>query len=165
MTTTPTGPCAKCDVYGGCPEYCWCNGKPTPTPGEDVVRLREECKRLASEYGAACEKIHEAQGIYAQDGAVAYSLNRERALIAAIDRLASLAAGVSLVPQWQPIETAPKEGHFLVYLPEEQSKVQSARKNANGVFVIGGHFAFDMSKPTHWMLLPDAPALSPPIAE
>lgn len=58
---------------------------------------------------------------------------------------------------WQPIETAPREGSFLVYTPDERLKVQGAHRNANGVFVIGNSFAFDITRPTHWMLLPPAP--------
>jgi hypothetical protein len=63
----------------------------------------------------------------------------------------------ALKPKWQHIRTAPAEGHFLVYMPKEMSKVQAARKNRNGVFIIGNNFAFDMSPATHWMPLPELP--------
>lgn len=58
---------------------------------------------------------------------------------------------------WQPIETAPEHGQFLVYMPEEpRRKIQAAEWHPN-VKVIGNHFAFDLTKPTHWMPLPDPP--------
>ncbi len=57
---------------------------------------------------------------------------------------------------WQPIETAPKDGTFLVYMPNERIKVQAARFHPN-VKVIGGVFAFELTKPTHWMPLPEPP--------
>lgn len=51
---------------------------------------------------------------------------------------------------WQPIETAPKVGVFLVYLPDELRKFQVMYRNERGVTIIGGAFGFDMSKPTLW---------------
>ena len=58
--------------------------------------------------------------------------------------------------EWQPIETAPENGEFLVYLPNERMKVQSVLWHPN-VKIIGSQFAFDTSKPTHWMPLPEPP--------
>lgn len=59
--------------------------------------------------------------------------------------------------EWQPIETAPEHGQFLVYMPDEPfNKIQAATFHAN-YKVIGNHFAFDLTKPTHWMPLPDPP--------
>lgn len=58
---------------------------------------------------------------------------------------------------WLSIETAPKVGEFLVWMPEEIHKVQAAWRNANGVFVIGGVFHFDTSKPTYWQPFPASP--------
>jgi len=58
--------------------------------------------------------------------------------------------------EWQPIETAPAEGEFLVYMPEERNTFQVMRKHPN-VSIIGNVFAFDLTKPTHWMPLPPAP--------
>jgi hypothetical protein len=59
-------------------------------------------------------------------------------------------------PAWQPIETAPDSGVFLVYMPDERTKFQVAKFHPN-VRVIGNCFAFDITKPTHWMPLPEAP--------
>lgn len=59
---------------------------------------------------------------------------------------------------WQPIETAPEDGLFLVYMPNEppHSMFQVARWHPNAK-VIGHVFAFDLTKPTHWMPLPSPP--------
>ena len=58
---------------------------------------------------------------------------------------------------WLPIETAPEEGQFLVYMPEDKRcPIQVAKWHPN-VKVIGNQFAFDQPKPTHWMPLPEAP--------
>jgi hypothetical protein len=62
---------------------------------------------------------------------------------------------------WQPIEKAPKDGQFLVYLPNEHRQIQVMYRNSGSRFaVIGGAFAFDLTKPTHWMPLPEPPALA-----
>ena len=62
------------------------------------------------------------------------------------------------VSGWQPIETAPSEGVFLVYLEKEMlsSRVHSTRWRSN-VKVIGGLLHFECPKPTHWMPLPNPP--------
>ena len=58
---------------------------------------------------------------------------------------------------WQSIDSAPKDGQFLVYMPDESvDKIQAANYRPN-VKVIGNHFAFDLTKPTHWQPLPPAP--------
>jgi hypothetical protein len=62
---------------------------------------------------------------------------------------------------WQPIETAPKEGEYLVYMPAERHPIQVARYHPN-VKVIGNVFAFDLSPPTHWMPLPAPPTQEAP---
>ena len=59
--------------------------------------------------------------------------------------------------QWMPIENAPEEGQFLVYMPDDQRQpIQVAKWHPN-VKVIGNVFAFDSHKPTHWMPLPQPP--------
>ena len=59
---------------------------------------------------------------------------------------------------WQPIETAPKDGQFLVYMPTDDRQPMQVAKWHPNVKVIGGVFAFDAEPPTHWMPLPSAPA-------
>ena len=59
---------------------------------------------------------------------------------------------------WQPISTAPAEGVFLVYMPDERAseRIQVAKWHPN-VKVIGGCFHFDRKPVTHWMPLPNPP--------
>lgn len=62
--------------------------------------------------------------------------------------------------EWQPIETAPIKGTFLVWLPEPDGRMGSQvalMMNHPNVQFINGNFAFDLSKPTHWMPLPEPP--------
>lgn len=61
--------------------------------------------------------------------------------------------------EWQPIETAPTAGIFLVYMPleREDRKMQVANWRPN-VKVIGGLFSFDCEPVTHWMPLPEPPS-------
>ncbi len=61
---------------------------------------------------------------------------------------------------WQSMETAPKVGEFLVYLPEEYRKFQVMYRTER-MTIIGGAFAFDVSKPTLWAPIPE---ISPPTA-
>jgi len=75
-----------------------------------------------------------------------------RSLLAELDRLRS----ASRQEGWQPIETAPENGTFLVFMPEERTRIQVAKWHPN-VKTIGNSFAFDLSEPTHWRPLPNAP--------
>lgn len=62
---------------------------------------------------------------------------------------------------WMPIETAPKEGSFLVYLPEESAHKRVQPMHVRASFsTIGDTFAFDKSEPTHWQPLPPPPTQS-----
>ena len=60
---------------------------------------------------------------------------------------------------WQSIETAPKEGVFLVFMQDEvrpARRMQVANWHPN-VKIVGGLFAFDCANVTHWMPLPNPP--------
>jgi hypothetical protein len=61
--------------------------------------------------------------------------------------------------EWKPIETAPEQGCFLVYMPDEREgkRIQAAIWHPN-IKTIGNHFYFDMKNPTHWMELPKPPS-------
>jgi hypothetical protein len=69
-------------------------------------------------------------------------------------RLAS-DAGFELQPTWQPIETAPENGQFLVYMPENTRQPIQVAKWSPTIKVIGNCFSFDMKPATHWMPLPE----------
>lgn len=61
--------------------------------------------------------------------------------------------------KWLPISEAPEIGTFLVFMPDEQRanlRIQVARWHPN-VKIIGSCFAFDCTKPTHFMPLPPEP--------
>ncbi len=67
---------------------------------------------------------------------------------------------------WQPIETAPKDGTaFLVWMDEavHGSHVQVwCRRSEKHSGIIAGVFAFDLPrKPTYWQPLPEPPESAP----
>lgn len=61
---------------------------------------------------------------------------------------------------WQDISTAPRRGMFLVWLADPHDTMGTSvgvmMRHPNVSF-INGLFAFDLSKPTHWMPLPSPP--------
>jgi len=60
---------------------------------------------------------------------------------------------------WQPIDTAPTHGTFLVYTPNETESRQVQTMTVRGNFsTIGSMFDFDCKKPTHWQPRPALPA-------
>lgn len=61
---------------------------------------------------------------------------------------------------WQPIETAPENGTFLVFMPEERAdrRIQVGIWRPN-IKVIGNMFSFDCKPVTHWAPLPEEPQL------
>jgi hypothetical protein len=65
--------------------------------------------------------------------------------------------------QWQDIATAPKDGVFLVFMPQERpdDQIQVAKWHPN-VKVIGGCFAFDRKPVTHFYPLPPPPLSAAP---
>lgn len=63
-------------------------------------------------------------------------------------------------PGWLLYSSAPKEGAFLVYMPEEPEgrEIQvMTRWRANGQTheIIGGNWAYDLTKPYEWHPLPE----------
>lgn len=59
---------------------------------------------------------------------------------------------------WLPIETAPQEGSFLVYMPKAHKgkRVQTCVAHPM-LTIIGGCFAFDMPPRTLWAPIPPLP--------
>lgn len=76
--------------------------------------------------------------------------------VEALPKIDAALAALAQQQEWRPIETAPEEGVFLVYMPDETMKFQVARWRPN-VKVIGNVFAFDLTKPSHWRPLPPPP--------
>lgn len=66
----------------------------------------------------------------------------------AIERLA-----VQKVEEWQPIETAPKDQHILIYTPHLACQIVGWWSANSG----WGNNAFERVKATHWMPLPESP--------
>lgn len=64
-------------------------------------------------------------------------------LKAEVERLRSLSAN----SEWQPIETAPKDGQEIL-----------AYRHPHGVFLMPGYWGNDMYQMTHWMPMPKPPA-------
>lgn len=64
---------------------------------------------------------------------------------------------------WQPIETAPKDGMVLVYCPDARQgkEIVAAQLKAGKPFLVSGIFAFDHAPATHWMPLPPPPKDQP----
>jgi Protein of unknown function (DUF551) len=72
-----------------------------------------------------------------------------------------------MAAQWQPIETAPKDGtDVLLYLPDADPPVRLGRYVAQGVTRSGHWFSYAGRVksprdreivPSHWMPLPEAP--------
>jgi len=58
--------------------------------------------------------------------------------------------------KWQPIDTAPKTGRFLVYVPIDKHRLVIAMRGTGGIFL--DERAQPMPwPPSHWMPLPEAP--------
>lgn len=96
--------------------------------------------------------------------------------LAAMESIAQLAWDAAQ-PQWQPIETAPKDGPFLVHGGMYRSELYADSKTREAVIVSGrapytmfhnkGDILFYVAdanypeewvvNPTHWMPLPPAP--------
>lgn len=60
---------------------------------------------------------------------------------------------------WKPFDTAPEEGRFLVYMPEEKewNNTHVMVRKPYTTATIGNRFAFDFSKPTLWCEIPTLP--------
>lgn len=104
------------------------------TPRTDTLTLAKALEQIATDMD--CE-----------DGIATAAMQE------AAERLRELAG-----QEWQPIDKAPKEGVFLVYLASEMmgSRIHAAHWHPN-VKTIGSTFHFDAPKPTHWARQPKAP--------
>lgn len=64
-----------------------------------------------------------------------------------------------MVGGWMPIETAPKDGRFLVYVPIENHRLVIAMRGICGIFLAEDAQPVKWP-PTHWMPLPPPPTTS-----
>jgi len=79
--------------------------------------------------------------------------------IGAIDHIEQLQAQLDAV-KWQPIETAPKQGAILLWVPENKCTYCAIwSKNGcgyTGWVIFGGEWREHLQRATHWMPLPQA---------
>ncbi len=98
-------------------------------------------------------------------------INRAREAHEALRNLVPDLAGLveaMKASEWQPIETAPKDGREILCWPAIRREVDGVIPSAVGAWLNtkGGHCWVDMSvghhngfwKPTHWRPLPDPPS-------
>lgn len=71
-------------------------------------------------------------------------------------------AELTAARQWRPICEAPKDGIYLVYMPEEreENRIHVAVVRPNFT-VIGGLFSYDRKPATHFQHLPPPPTKTP----
>jgi hypothetical protein len=68
-------------------------------------------------------------------------------------------AAEGLTMQWQPIETAPKDGTcVLLFYPDLMIRSVVVGWYGSEGWVSDGFWVLDKLKPSHWMPLPDPPA-------
>ena len=128
--------------------------------------LREAAEKLRQAHAynnsEGWENETDAKAAYDEHLAAAQALEDWEAAVGAGGVSGPLMGSASLSAQaegWQSIETAPKEGVFLVFMQDEvrpARRMQVANWHPN-VKIVGGLFAFDCAKVTHWMPLPPPP--------
>ena len=90
---------------------------------------------------------------------------REHAAVREIERLRAelndIAAALPGVPDWQPIETAPKDGEKRLLLVVDHG--EWGDKVWMGLWADGWVLSYGkaINEPTHWMPLPEAPKPEP----
>jgi hypothetical protein len=115
------------------------------------------------------EKCKEYDALEQENAALRAELAaaKDRILIEKADKemwfkqLAALKAGdVVMVPNWQPIETAPKdETAILIYTSRENMYVVSYDDTFSAPWRIRNDDGLNEHVPTHWMPLPTAPGV------
>ena len=72
------------------------------------------------------------------------------------------------VPKWRDIESAPADTAVLVYIPAARRSVHRVVTGFYGInalgtrmWIVNGHFAFEIGQPTMWMPLPEPPEHQP----
>jgi hypothetical protein len=103
------------------------------------------------------QKLRELQGVIARGGIT--RLTDSETVRQAADELSQPAAPAAPAPAWQPIETAPKNCvDVLLNIPGRQPVVAAFYRGGWAPVDLGGNHL--RGTPTHWMPLPEAPAIA-----
>ncbi len=133
----------------------------TDQPASDAALralVEQRIAELEREHGSAASVGEHEALTYSYDMEVAAALHELKRLTAA-----SVPASPPTREGWQPIETAPKDAYLLGWWPYWSStpvivKFATARGRWESEVALQDDTA---DKPTHWMPLPPAPAVSP----
>lgn len=109
------------------------------------MKTEDMCAKLRrhAEVSAICMDLDEAKTF----NAIASHLQAQELQIAQL----------KAATRWYPIAAAPADGEYLVYMPQERSPIQVARR-LPAFSIIGNVFDFDLKiKPTYCMALPTIP--------
>ena len=112
------------------------------------------------------EQAIEAFSEYTTPGTFGGRVPIEGALIAKLRAALAAQPTAPVVPQWQPIETAPKDGTvILVVIPTSYPVIQAAVWDKPFNCWIAGGYMRKTIPLTHWMPLPAAPLSAAPKQE
>ena len=127
-------------------------------------RIQAEIDRLESEYFEPADTWVDSMTDPAFAAAVGEDCRKMLALLR--EARAALSLG-SAGPQWQPIETAPKDKHVIFWTVQEYEPPSFVKPNLGSLHF--GKFGSwsSLERATHWMPLPDPPGGSagPPTQE
>ncbi len=129
---------------------------------EHADGLATECAKLRTEVGDLREQLHEARGVRAQVGAPLFII--DDALANGLRQL----VGIKPRPDWQSIETAPKDGTTVmvsrVTAGDGTRAIQLGRFDAGpgrwltmDSDITDGAVCYMATMPSHWMPLPEPP--------
>jgi hypothetical protein len=141
-----------------------------------VLSLDEECRRAKQGWSDALARIgvcpecgkefeHDAEEpfAYCDCGTTEWAFTdlEKQPLAIQVSYLKARVACLESAGKWQPFDTAPEQGAFLVWLPVQElndgGHVWPMRRHPV-VGTIGHHWADDArSQPTHWMPAPEGP--------
>lgn len=143
----------------------------TMSAAEALPELLRTFERTANRFGELWERC-QGKGWPEAESAEFHAIRDER-LPAMREKLRAALAAAAPNPagQWQPIETAPKDGRLIVlgarngvWLGKHQPVFQSGYVPDNpwsSMLLNHDHMAERYTRPTHWMPLPAAPGAHP----
>lgn len=107
-------------------------------------------------YALSVGVIREEQGSLYIDAVKAFELPKN--IPFAWDRLLAHVAALSAEKGWQPIETAPMDGTYMLLVSPAHGRVIGAHVTGDVWHLIGvGTVTSASERPTHWIRLLDAP--------